>query len=71
MVGEAAHRLRFDDLAKSARAQTARSGLGQIELPRLQRSVELLARGLELPRVVQVDLPWSDKYLPAADLRRL
>jgi hypothetical protein len=31
-------------------------GLGQIELPRLQRSIELLARGLELPRVVAADL---------------
>jgi len=52
-------------------AETTRLGLGQIELPRLQRSIELLARGLELPRVVQADLLWSDKYMPAADLRRL
>jgi hypothetical protein len=51
--------------------ETARLGLGQIELPRLQKSIELLARGLELPRIVAAEQIWTDKYLPAADLRRL
>jgi NitT/TauT family transport system substrate-binding protein len=51
--------------------ETARHGLGQIELPRLQKSVELLAMGLELPSVVAADKIWSDKYLPAADQRKI
>jgi NitT/TauT family transport system substrate-binding protein len=51
--------------------ETAKSGLGQIEIPRLQKSIELLARGLELPGVVAPDRIWSDKYLPALDQRRI
>jgi hypothetical protein len=51
--------------------ETAKSGLGQIEIPRLQKSIELLARGLELPGVVAPDRICSDKYLPALDQRRI
>ena len=50
---------------------TARLGLGQIVRPRLQKSIEFLARGLELPRVVAAEQIWTDKDLPSADLRRL
>jgi hypothetical protein len=50
---------------------TARLGLGQIARPRLQKSIEFLARGLELPRVVAAEQIWTDKDLPSADLRCL
>jgi hypothetical protein len=50
---------------------TTSPGLGQIERLRLQKSIELLARGLELPRVVAAEQIWTDKDLPWADLRRL
>lgn len=51
--------------------ETDRLGLGQIEMPRLVKSIELLARGLELPAAVAPEKIWTDKYLPAADLRRI
>jgi NitT/TauT family transport system substrate-binding protein len=52
-------------------SETSALGLGQIDPARLAKSIELLARGLELPRVVPANEIWSDKYLPPLDQRRL
>jgi NitT/TauT family transport system substrate-binding protein len=51
--------------------ETKRTGLGDIDKPRLQKSIELLAMGLGLPSVVPVDKIWTDKYLPDAATRRV
>jgi len=51
--------------------ETAKLGLGQIEIPRLQKSIELLAKGMQLPSVVAPEKVWSDKYLPPLDQRKI
>lgn len=51
--------------------ETKRTGLGDIDKARLQKSIELLATGMGLPSVVPVDKIWTDKYLPDAATRRV
>ena len=51
--------------------ETKRTGLGDIDKTRLQKSIELLAMGMGLPSVVPVDKIWTDKYLPDAATRRV
>ena len=51
--------------------ETARGGLGDVDRARLQRSVEALAQGLQLPRVTSIEAIWTDKYLPALADRRV
>jgi NitT/TauT family transport system substrate-binding protein len=50
--------------------ETRRGGLGDIDRARLQRSIEALAQGLQLPRVAPIEAIWTDKYLsPLAERR--
>lgn len=51
--------------------ETARDGLGGVDRPRLQRSIDALAQGLQLPRTVPLEAIWTDKYLPSAADRRV
>ncbi|MFN8758588.1 MAG: ABC transporter substrate-binding protein [Tagaea sp.] len=51
--------------------ETRRDGLGDVDRARLGRSIEALAQGLQLPRVVPVEAIWTDKYLPPVDQRRV
>jgi NitT/TauT family transport system substrate-binding protein len=51
--------------------ETRRTGLGDVDGERLQRSIAALAQGLQLPRVVPVEAIWTDKYLPPAAERAI
>jgi NitT/TauT family transport system substrate-binding protein len=51
--------------------ETAKLGLGQIEIPRLQKSIELLAKGMQLTSVVAAEKVWTDRYLPSLDQRKI
>jgi NitT/TauT family transport system substrate-binding protein len=51
--------------------ETRRTGLGDVDRERLQRSIAALAQGLQLPRVVPVEAIWTDKYLPPAAERAI
>jgi NitT/TauT family transport system substrate-binding protein len=51
--------------------ETKRGGLGDIDRARLQRSIEALAQGLQLPRVAPIEAIWTDKYLPPLADRRV
>lgn len=51
--------------------ETTRGGLGDVDRARLQQSIEALAQGLQLPRVVPAEAIWTDKYLPSVADRRV
>jgi NitT/TauT family transport system substrate-binding protein len=51
--------------------ETAATGLGPVDVARLQRGLDLQVEGFGLPAKIPAERIWSDKYLPAPDLRRM
>lgn len=51
--------------------ETDRIGIGQIEMPRLVRSIEQLSKGLQLSGMTPPEKIWTDRYLPPIEMRRI
>lgn len=64
-------RLRFILERQVLTPETALNGLGPVDPVRFQRGLDQIADGFGLPARIAMDRLWSEKYLPAADLRRL